>query len=115
MKSSSLPLLALLALAAGCGTVSPAATLELPRERVTECRSLCTSVGLAFGAIVIVSNQAGCVCTPPPDGAATAASPAVILGATAASNLVLQESETDTRKPDQPAEDESEQDGQQQD
>lgn len=63
-----------------------------PKERVTECEEVCTSVGLRFTALVVIANGAGCVCEPKSAptasttraGAGAAAGGAVIAAAVAA-------------------------------
>jgi hypothetical protein len=82
------------------GCAVRAATLASPAERLTECRSHCSTVGLEFSALVIVSNRAGCVCTPAPaeiapPAAAGATSTAILSGAAATAELVTQVDEAD--------------------
>ncbi len=46
----------------GCGAQQASARDELPMENVTQCQSLCSSVNMTLGAVVVVANQTGCVC-----------------------------------------------------
>lgn len=46
----------------GCGAVQASNRDELPMENVTQCQSLCSSVNMTLGAVVVVANQTGCVC-----------------------------------------------------
>lgn len=74
-----------------CQTVR-ATGYSTPKERVTECQEICTSVGLKFTALVVIANGAGCVCEPKSEatastrraGAGAAAGGAVIAAAAAA-------------------------------
>ncbi len=45
----------------GCETVRATAGTT-PKERVTECEELCTSLDLQMAAVVIIMSNAGCVC-----------------------------------------------------
>lgn len=59
-----------LALAASLLFLSACATqrathFATPTERVTECRQLCTDVGLEMSAMVVIMNSSGCVCEVP--------------------------------------------------
>lgn len=64
------PLHALFALSlsvflSGCAIGRAASPLaEIPRERATECQDICTKLGLRMSAVVIIMNNAGCVCEP---------------------------------------------------
>lgn len=42
--------------------VAPPATYTVPRSTTSDCREHCSKLGLKLGAVVIVSNMAGCVC-----------------------------------------------------
>ncbi|WP_342381378.1 hypothetical protein NVS55_17160 [Myxococcus stipitatus] len=48
----------------GC-VVAPAANLAVPKERVSECKTICTDIGMELGSVVIIRNSAGCVCQMP--------------------------------------------------
>ncbi|QSQ16258.1 hypothetical protein [Myxococcus landrumensis] len=48
----------------GC-VVAPAANLAVPKERVSECKTICTDIGMELGSVVIIRNSAGCVCQVP--------------------------------------------------
>ena len=49
---------------AGCATTAPATTATLPKERATECKAHCHALDMELGAVVVVMNSTGCVCTP---------------------------------------------------
>jgi hypothetical protein len=49
--------------------VAPANSGDVPRERATECASVCTKLGMRLSAVVVMMNSAGCVCEPLPPGA----------------------------------------------
>jgi len=46
----------------GCAAQQASNRDELPMENVTQCQSLCSSVNMTLGAVVVVANQTGCVC-----------------------------------------------------
>ncbi|WP_141322804.1 hypothetical protein [Myxococcus sp. AB025B] len=62
MNRKLIGLLALLVLP-GCVTVA-ATTAAVPKERATECVKICTDLDMELGALVIIRNSAGCVCSP---------------------------------------------------
>ncbi|MFP2908138.1 hypothetical protein ACLESD_24410, partial [Pyxidicoccus sp. 3LFB2] len=79
MNQRILVALAFLA-ASGCFTTQTAAMGDVPKERATECRQICTDLDMRLSAVVVIQNSAGCVCeprdtegSPPAAGAATAA------------------------------------------
>jgi hypothetical protein len=72
----------LLGACGGCATARPVGGgYELRKDTASECRSHCQSIGMDLSAVVIISNSAGCVCSPagapvpagPPAAAAGAA------------------------------------------
>ena len=80
-------LLVSLILLAASGCVTAKATeFDVPKERATECRQICTDLDMKLSAVVVILSKAGCVCEPretegtPPQstGASTAAGGAVI-------------------------------------
>ena len=76
----------------GACTVSQAATLEVPKERATECQSHCGKLDMELGAVVIISNSVGCVCTPRGSAAsATEGGAAAIAGGAAIQAAIQQQ------------------------
>ncbi len=71
----------------GCETMR-ATNAHTPKERVTECETLCEDVGMTMSALVIIMSNAGCVCekTPRPGvvSGASAVSAGAVVAATAA-------------------------------
>ena len=45
-------------------SVRQAATVTIPRNTASNCVSYCQTIGLHMSAVVIIMNQAGCVCEP---------------------------------------------------
>jgi hypothetical protein len=61
MTSTRLVLFSVVLALSGCETMR-ATGLATPKERVTECETLCSSIGLEMAAVVIIMSNAGCVC-----------------------------------------------------
>ncbi|AGC44742.1 hypothetical protein MYSTI_03430 [Myxococcus stipitatus DSM 14675] len=59
------PFVVLASLALSGCVVAPAANLAVPKERVSECKTICTDIGMELGSVVIIRNSAGCVCQVP--------------------------------------------------
>ncbi|GHG92475.1 hypothetical protein [Comamonas sp. JC664] len=57
-------LLSFVALAVSGCTVARPATVDVPKERASQCRSICSDLDMRLGAVVVIMNSAGCVCEP---------------------------------------------------
>jgi hypothetical protein len=80
-------------------TTTRATVLHTPTERVTECKQLCTSVGLEMSAMVVIMNSSGCVCEVPrttPNVSSDASSSAVSGGAVIAAAVEAQRQQQTT-------------------
>ena len=86
MRQAILGTISALFFLSGCETAR-ATSMNIPKERVTECEQVCTNVGMKLGAFVVMMNSAGCVCepiTPPAVSAPSAGAGALSGGATIA-------------------------------
>lgn len=83
-------------LAACAAEVTPAVQGPVRVERATECRANCAALGMELQSVVLILNNAGCVCqaTPPPtiSGGAAAASGGAVIAA------MLAQEEADKRR-----------------
>ena len=71
--------MALLALlAAGCAAHPVSGLTTIPRDTPKDCESVCTNMGLKLGAVVVISDQIGCVCEKPGADHAVGASAAAL-------------------------------------
>lgn len=93
LNRSLVIVLAALALT-GCVTASPT-QFSTPKSLVTECRQLCTDVGLEMSAMVVIMNSSGCVCeVPKADSNSTPkTSSAAVGGAVIAASIARQRQE----------------------
>ncbi|AKF85917.1 hypothetical protein SAMN05443572_109108 [Myxococcus fulvus] len=93
MNRKLIGLLALLVLP-GCYTAA-ATTAAVPKERATECVKICTDLDMELGAVVIIRNSAGCVCSPK-DKAATPEGAGAAAAGSAAAQVLEQEQQSGT-------------------
>jgi len=97
MRQAILGTISALFFLSGCETAR-ATSMNIPKERVTECEQVCTNVGLKLAAFVVMMSSAGCVCEPktasavsaPSAGAAAASGGTTIAAAAAAAGLASQ-------------------------
>jgi len=57
-------LLVLSALSSASCVTARATAFEVPKERATECASVCQNLGMQLSAMVVIMSSAGCVCEP---------------------------------------------------
>lgn len=73
--------IALLALlVAGCAARPVSGLTTIPRDTPATCENVCGNMGLKLGAVVVVSNEIGCVCEKGPSDHAAAGASAATLG-----------------------------------
>ena len=57
--------LATLGLGTACGaTVGTSSGVSVPKDSPSTCATFCTDMGMTLGAVVIMANNVGCVCSP---------------------------------------------------
>ena len=91
-------------LALGCGTAQPRVgvtntNLGIPKDSATQCKNLCSSIGFALDAVVVMADNVGCVCrAAAPDGAATSTAPGTSATGGMAAIMLQQEAAAAARR-----------------